>query len=1105
MPARTTNAPAVRAAATLAIMITTAITILGLAGAASAHLSIIRQGKESRASMEAGDRFGGALAAGDFNGDGYDDLAMGAPGEGVGSAARAGVVIIDWGSAHGVTHVGAAIYTAAEIGGVVQAEEDVGFALAAGDFNNDGFDDLAIGAPGSNLGLGIADAGMIYIMGGSATGLYNVTQIDQADAGGSRETGDRFGASLAVGDFDADGYDDLGAGSPGEDGTAGAVFYLLGSTFGVPFGGAGWFKQSTLGGTDDPGDYFGWAIAAGNILGSSYDDLAATAPYDDTTLLTNIGRVWVIRGASTGLSASSPRTCTAGIIDNAQSSGNWGFGLAIGRFASALGYECLAIGEPGRDVGGVDRSGRVVIIEGGSGGLDSSSALAIDETDAGGILNTGDQFGTALCGGTFEVASDAYDDLAVGSPGESFGSIANAGNFYVFYGGASGPSGAYGWASFNQGTCNEPSEAGDEFGAALCFGRFDSTNKGTFAVGAPGEDNDAGMVHVIAPWRQLYGLSGKQSIAYDCENNLVFSAKPFDQVWIASTTKTMTCLIAAERSQLPANDPKYLDLDDEITIPAWVANNIPGSQVPLETDERINLRDLMYTCMMLSGNDAANAIAYFIYGGAPEICVTAFVAEMNARAAALGMNDTHFHNPAGLDNEPVGIDLGEHYSTPDDMAKLSRAAMNNTLLAQIVGTSTYWMTRHYYEGNAEWSNDAWSFNNFFFGILNSMAQPATGIKGGGTPNAKATGLFAAESDAGGTAIAGFYGVPLNDPVYSVDAANLLKLAVGQCNQSITINPNAAFVSWFGGLSSQLGITSGGAAQLGTANGRIPASTFDLYRRSGQGPTSAEISLRRVAELDFAPNETVPLGVGPFQRLDEIRIYNMGMTPVTFEVIKSWGGPAETVTIIPCIFETIPAYASPVLLPGATVTLRNITGAAAGLPAHVTIEEAYSFDLDESGAPVIPCFSVDILRQGPIVEDGFEVVMRGLDATNGSLFEAAVHDVGALTGVDDGGVAPAPDAAAAPLTLVSASPNPFASATRIAFDLARPARVGMRVYDVQGRLVREIAEAPFAFGRGVIDWDGRAADGARVAQGVYLYRLELDGRPAGGGKLVTLER
>lgn len=1095
-------APSARVAAALAA----AFTILLTAGAASAHLSIIRQGKESRGSIEAGDRHGAAVAAGDFNGDGYDDLAMGAPNEVLSGAAAAGAVIVDWGSAHGVTHVGASLYTAAEMGSIVQANEEVGFALAAGDFNNDGIDDLAIGAPGSNLGLGIADAGMIYIMGGSASGLYNVTQIDQADGGGSRETGDRFGASLAVGDFDSDGYHDLAAGSPGEDGTAGAVFYLLGSTFGVPFGGTGWFKQSSLGGADETGDYFGWSLAAGNLLGTSYDDLAVGAPYEDVALTSNAGEIYVIRGASTGLSSSSPKKLGAGVLGSIQTSSYWGYALAAGRFASALGYECLAIGEPGRDVGGVDRSGRVVVIEGGSGGLDSSSAFAIDETDGGGILNTGDQFGSALAAGTFEVASDSYDDLAVGSPGESFGSIPNAGNFNVFYGGASGPTGAYGWAGFNQGTCNEPSESGDEFGAAICFGRFDNTNKGTFAVGAPGEDNDAGMVHVIAPWRQLYGLSGKQSIAYDCENNLVFSAKPFDQVWIASTTKTMTCLIAAERSQLPPSDPKYLDLDDEITIPAWVANNIPGSQVPLETDERINLRDLMYTCMLLSGNDAANAIAYFIYGGGPEICVTAFVAEMNARAAALGMNDTHFHNPAGLDNEPVGIDLGEHYSTPDDMAKLSRAAMNNTLLAQIVGTSTYWMTRHYYEGNAQWSDDTWSFNNFFFGILNSWAQPATGIKGGGTPNAKATGLFAAESDAGGTAIAGFYGVPLNDPVYSVDAANLLKLAVGQCNQNILINPNAAFVSWFGGLSSQLGMTSGGAAQLGAASGRIPASTFDLYRRSGQGPTSAEISLRRVAELDFAPNETVPLGVGPFQRLDEIRIYNMGMTPVTFEVIKSWGGPAETITIIPCVFEAIPAYASPVLLPGATVSLRNITGAAAGLPAHVTIEEAYSFDIDESGAPIIPCFSVDILRQGPIVEDGFEVVMRGLDATNGSQFEAAIHDVGALTDVGgDGDGAPATDAAAAPLTLVSASPNPFASTTRIAFDLARPARVGMRVYDVQGRLVRDIAEAPFALGRGVIDWDGRAADGARVAQGVYLYRLQLDGRQAGGGKLVTLER
>ncbi|MFN0152188.1 MAG: hypothetical protein ACKVU1_15910, partial [bacterium] len=1005
---------------------------------ADAHLSIIRQGAESRGSQEAGDRHGTAVAAGDFNGDGYDDLAMGSSLENVGSIVDAGMVIVEWGTAHGVTHVGAVAITESDAGGADQTGAHFGYALATGDFNDDGYGDLAIGAPGSDAGSGNADAGEILVMHGSPSGLVAATPVNQSDIGGGREVGDEFGFSLAVGDFDLDGYDDLAAGAPGEDAGAGVVFYMLGSGFGVPFGGDGWFKQSTLGGTDEANDSFGWSLAAGNILGTSYIDLAIGAPYEGIGFGSYQGQVWVVRGASTGLSATTPKVFSAGILDASQNSGNFGFALAIGRFsAAATGFKSLAIGEPGRDNGFIGGGGRVVVVEGASAGLDSSSALAIDESDAGGFNSTDDAFGAALCAGTFEDVTATYDDLAVGSPGESFNGVyPDAGNFYVLFGGTNGPTGGYGWANFNQGTCNEPSEAGDDFGESICFGRFDNTNKGTFAVGAPGENSNAGMVHVIAPWRQLYGLASRQSIVYDCEENLVFSAKPFDQVWVASTTKTMTVLIAAERSQLPPGNPNRINLDDEILVPSWVAYDIPGSQVPLVTNERISLRDLMYTCLMLSGNDAAFAIANFIYGGDGASCATAFAAEMNARAAALGMNGTHFHNPAGLDNEPgnLNYELGEHYSTPEDMAKLSRAAMNNSLVAEIAGTETYDMTRHYYLGNNTWSNDDFEFNNFFFGILNNETQPATGIKGGGTPNALATGLFSAESNAGGTAIAGFYGLPLNDGRYSEDAARLLQLGVGECGQAIDIIASNPYVQSFVDLSSFADERAGGAGQWGPPpNPDQLRSSFELFRTSGQGATSADLTLRRIAEVNFASNQSVALGSAPFQRSEDILIYNMGTAPVTFEVTRSWGGPIETITLVPCVYEIIPAYSSPTQLPDATITLRNITGLpTSGQPAHVTIEEGYSFDLDAIGNPGGPVFSVDVRRAGPIVGDSFEFLFTGQDAVNGSAFNLVVADPGALTGVGDPGDLAPGDAVAAPLRLLAASPNPFTTETRIGF-------------------------------------------------------------------------
>jgi hypothetical protein len=517
----------------------------------------------------------------------------------------------------------------------------------------------------------------------------------------------------------------------------------------------------------------------------------------------------------------------------------------------------------------------------------------------------------------------------------------------------------------------------------------------------------------------------------------------------------------------------------------------------------------MYSCLMLSGNDAAFAIAYAIYGGTAANCATAFANEMNARAAALGMNGTHFHNPAGLDDEPaaLGYELGEHYSTPEDMAKLSRAAMNNPRLAQIAGTSTYTMTWIANVDEDTWLSYPKTITNIFFGILNNDVQPATGIKGGGTPTAQATGLFSAESDAGGTTIAGFYGLPLNDARYRDDAARLLQLGVGECNQLIDITPGNPYVQSFPDLSSIFDRRGGGAGQLGPMpNPDQLRSTFDLFRASGQAPTSADLTLSRVAELDFASNQSVDLGVAPFQRHDGIRIYNMGTTPVTFEVTRSWGGPAETITIVPCVSEMIPAYSSPTQLASATITLRNTTGQPTfGLPAHVTIEEAYSFDLDNIGSVAGPCFSADVLRHGPIVGDSFDFLFTGQDPTNGSDFNMIVHDPGALTAVSDPRDLGPGDAAGVPFQLLAAAPNPFTTETRIGFALARAGQVGVKIYDVQGRLVRALDEARFEAGSAAIAWDGRESDGRRVAPGVFFYRVSLDGQPMGHGKLVTLSR
>lgn len=133
---------------------------------------------------------------------------------------------------------------------------------------------------------------------------------------------------------------------------------------------------------------------------------------------------------------------------------------------------------------------------------------------------------------------------------------------------------------------------------------------------------------------------------------------------IASTTKLMTALVALESGR---------DLDEVVTAaPEWTGAE--GSSIYLRPGEEITLEALLYGLLLRSGNDAALAVAGFCGG-----TVEDFVARMNEKAEALGMADSHFANPNGLDAEG-------HYSTAYDMALLARACLENETLSQIAST-----------------------------------------------------------------------------------------------------------------------------------------------------------------------------------------------------------------------------------------------------------------------------------------------------------------------------------------------------------------------------------------------------------------------------------
>ena len=135
-----------------------------------------------------------------------------------------------------------------------------------------------------------------------------------------------------------------------------------------------------------------------------------------------------------------------------------------------------------------------------------------------------------------------------------------------------------------------------------------------------------------------------------------------ERVPMASITKLMTAVVALE----------HASLDDVATISSRTAS-IGESTINLRPGERVTLRELIQAALIQSANDAANAIAAFVGRGS----VTRFVALMNARAQELGLTDTHFANPDGLD-------APDHYSSARDVTKLARVAMNKPFIRETV-------------------------------------------------------------------------------------------------------------------------------------------------------------------------------------------------------------------------------------------------------------------------------------------------------------------------------------------------------------------------------------------------------------------------------------
>lgn len=162
-----------------------------------------------------------------------------------------------------------------------------------------------------------------------------------------------------------------------------------------------------------------------------------------------------------------------------------------------------------------------------------------------------------------------------------------------------------------------------------------------------------------------FGISARAATLYEPETKRFLFAEGADlRLPMASTTKIMTALVALENSELDES----VSIDDS-------AIGTEGSSAYLRHGDVLTMEELLYALMLASANDAAVAIACHVGGG-----IDGFADMMNERATALGLSDTHFTNPHGLDDE-------EHYTTARELALIAAEALKNESFRKI--SSTY--------------------------------------------------------------------------------------------------------------------------------------------------------------------------------------------------------------------------------------------------------------------------------------------------------------------------------------------------------------------------------------------------------------------------------